>query len=61
MSGLVGDSLHHATFASEMLVVAVSGTGEAVFVKDGVVVARSALTPGLHGVAIVELKEQLAS
>jgi len=58
---LVGESPHHVAFAGEILVVAVSGTGEAVFVKDGVVVARSTLTPGLHGVAIVELAEQLAS
>ncbi len=51
----VGESPHHVAFAGDTLVVAVSGTGQAVFVDDGVVVARAQLTTGLHGVAIVEL------
>lgn len=51
----VGASPHHVAFIGNTLVVAVSGTGEAVFVEGGQVVARARLSEGLHGVAIVEL------
>lgn len=57
----VGTSPHHLVFARDTIVVAVSGTGEAVFVRNGEVVARSQLTPGLHGVAVVELTEPLGT
>jgi len=57
----VGPSPHHLAFARDTIVVAVSGTGEAVFVRNGEVVARSQLTPGLHGVAVVELTEPFVS
>jgi hypothetical protein len=50
----VGESPHHVAFAGDTLVVAVSGTGQAVFVRAGAVVGRSRLTVGLHGVAIIE-------
>lgn len=55
----VGASPHHVAFAGDTLVVAVSGTGQAVFVNDGIVVARAQLTIGLHGVTIVELSVPL--
>ncbi|GMQ97741.1 MAG: hypothetical protein BMS9Abin17_0242 [Acidimicrobiia bacterium] len=55
----VGDSPHHLAFLGDTIVVAVSGSGEAVFVRDGQVVGRSRLTTGLHGVAIVELSTPL--
>ncbi|GMQ92878.1 MAG: hypothetical protein BMS9Abin12_0355 [Acidimicrobiia bacterium] len=53
----VGPSPHHLAFVGDTIVVAVSGSGEAVFVRNGQVVARSQLTPGLHGVAVVELTQ----
>ncbi|MFV1999656.1 MAG: hypothetical protein ACC654_04750 [Acidimicrobiia bacterium] len=55
----VGDAPHHLAFIGDTVVVAVSGSGEAVFVRDGQIVARSQLTTGLHGVAVVELTTQL--
>ncbi len=55
----VGPGPHHLAFVGDTVVVAVSGSGEAVFVRDGEVVARSHLTAGLHGVAIVELTRSL--
>jgi len=55
----VGDSPHHLAFLGDTIVVAVSGSGEAVFVRDGQVVGRSPLTTGLHGVTIIELSEPL--
>ncbi len=51
----VGPTPHHLGFVGDTIVVAVSGTGEAVLIRDGQVVASSQLTPGLHGVAAVEL------
>ena len=51
----VGSVPHHIAFIGDTIVVAVSGTGQAVLVKDGHIVARSQLTNGLHGVAVVEL------
>jgi DNA-binding beta-propeller fold protein YncE len=55
----VGPSPHHLTFVGDTIVVAVSGSGEAVFVRDGEIMARTPLTPGLHGVAAVELDRSL--
>ncbi|MFV1991097.1 MAG: hypothetical protein ACC652_10195 [Acidimicrobiales bacterium] len=55
----VGPVPHHIGFVGDILVVAVSGAGEAVFVNDDRVVARSPLTQGLHGLAIVQLAEPL--
>lgn len=51
----VGPTPHHLSFVDNTLVVAVSGSGQAVMVRNGEVVARSQLTEGLHGVAIVEV------
>ncbi len=56
---IVGDSPHHLAFIGDTIVVAVSGSGEAVFVRDGVVIARSNLSKGLHGVAIILLDSSL--
>ena len=56
----VGPIPHHLGFVGATLVVAVSGSGQAVLIKDGQVVARSQLTSGLHGVAVVELMRPLA-
>ncbi len=50
----VGPVPHHVMFAGEVAVVAVSGSGQAVFVRDGAVVASVELSTGLHGVAVVE-------
>ena len=55
----VGASPHHVVFIGDTLVVAVSGTGETVFVEGGQVVARARLSEGLHGLAIVELAGSL--
>ena len=51
----VGPTPHHLGFVGDTIVVAVSGTGEAVLIRDGQVIASSQLTPGLHGVAAVGL------
>jgi len=56
---VVGPVPHHIGFVGETLIVAVSGAGEAVLVRDGEVVGRVALSEGLHGVAIVELSAAL--
>jgi streptogramin lyase len=53
----VGPTPHHLGFVGDTIVVAVSGTGEAVLIRDGQVVASSQLTTGLHGVAAVELTQ----
>ena len=53
----VGPIPHHLGFVGDTIVVAVSGTGEAVLIRDGQVVASSQLTTGLHGVAAVELTQ----
>lgn len=55
----VGPVPHHLAFAGETAVVAVSGSGEAVFVREGRVAGRSQLSSGLHGVAIVALAQPL--
>lgn len=51
----VGSTPHHLSFVETTLVVAVSGTGQAVMVRNGEVAARSQLTEGLHGVAVVAI------
>lgn len=51
----VGPVPHHLAFVGGVLVVAVSGSGEAVLIADGEVVARAPLTPGLHGVTAATL------
>ncbi|MFQ5522886.1 MAG: hypothetical protein ACE5F5_04835, partial [Acidimicrobiia bacterium] len=51
----VGPTPHHLAFAGDILVVAVSGSGEAVLVEDGQVIARVPLSTGLHGVTVVEI------
>ncbi len=51
---VVGPVPHHVAFIDDIAVVAVSGSGQAVFVLDGRVVARATLTEGLHGVAVIE-------
>ena len=56
----VGPIPHHLGFVGATLVVAVNGSGQAVLIKDGQVVATSQLTSGLHGVAVVELMRPLA-
>ncbi len=55
----VGPVPHHLAFAGEALMVAVSGSGEAVQVAGGEVVARTTLSPGLHGVTVVQTMEPL--
>jgi hypothetical protein len=49
----VGLAPHHLVFGSGIGVVAVSGSGQAVFVDQNGVVGRIDLTTGLHGVAVV--------
>lgn len=49
----VGSTPHHLSFVETTLVVAVSGTGQAVMIRNGEVAAMSQLTEGLHGVAVV--------
>lgn len=51
----VGSVPHHIAFIGDTIVVAVSGTGQAILVQSENIVARSQLTTGLHGVAVVEL------
>ncbi len=53
----VGPTPHHLAFLEDFLVVAVSGTGEAVFVRNGGTVAAAPLSTGLHGVAVVEFTQ----
>ena len=55
----VGPVPHHLSFAGDVLLVAVSRSGEAVQVAAGDIVARTALSRGLHGVAVVETQEPL--
>lgn len=49
----VGAVPHHLAFLEDKLVVAVSGTGEAVVVEGNAVVGRVPLSRGLHGAAAV--------
>jgi len=50
----VGAAPHHMAFLDGRLVVAVSGSGEAVVVEAGNVVERLTLSRGLHGAAAVQ-------
>ena len=52
----VGPVPHHLAVIGGIAVVAVSGPGQAVFVRDEAIVGIATLTPGLHGVAIVHLQ-----
>ena len=52
----VGPVPHHLAVSGDIAVVAVSGPGQAVFVRNGAIVGTATLTPGLHGVAIVHLQ-----
>ena len=52
----VGPVPHHLAVTGDIVVVAVSGSGQAVFVRDDAIVATATLTRGLHGVAIVHLQ-----
>lgn len=47
----VGPVPHHLAFLGDLLVVAVSATGEAVVIRDGAVVGRVPIGEGLHGVS----------
>ncbi len=51
----VGPTPHHLGFVGDILVVAVSGSGQAVLLRDGEVIATAQLTEGLHGIAVVSL------
>ena len=57
----VGPVPHHLALIGDIVVVAVSGLGQAVFVRNDAIVGTAALTQGLHGVAIVQLQAPLAS
>ena len=49
----VGATPHHLAFLErDLLVVAVTGTGEVVAVSGGKIVGRVVLSPGLHGIAV---------
>ncbi len=52
----VGPVPHHLAVTSDIVVVAVSGLGQAVFVRDDAIVGTATLTQGLHGVVIVHLQ-----
>jgi streptogramin lyase len=52
----VGPVPHHLAVTGHIAVVAVSGLGQAVFVRNGEIVGIATLTRGLHGVAIVHLQ-----
>ena len=51
----VGSVPHHIAFGPDAGVVAVSGSGEAVFIDGTEVIGRVPLTTGLHGAAVVIL------
>ena len=55
----VGPVPHHLAVTGDIVVVAVSGTGQAVFVSNDAIVGAATLTRGLHGVAIVHLETPL--
>ncbi len=57
----VGPTPHHLAVVDDLVVVAVSGTGRAVFVHAGIVSGHAELSTGLHGVAVVEVAEPLSS
>ncbi|MEE8407375.1 MAG: hypothetical protein V3S32_09530 [Acidimicrobiia bacterium] len=52
----VGPVPHHLAVTGDIVVVAVSGLGKAVFVSNDAIVGTATLTQGLHGVAIVNLQ-----
>ncbi len=52
----VGPVPHHLAASGDIVVVAVSGLGQAVFVRNDTIVGIATLTKGLHGVAIVHLQ-----
>ena len=52
----VGPVPHHLAVTGDIVVVAVSGPGQAVFVRNDAIVGTATLTQGLHGVAIVHLQ-----
>ena len=52
----VGPVPHHLAVTGDIAVVAVSGPGQAVFVRNDAIVGTATLTRGLHGVAIVHLQ-----
>ena len=52
----VGPVPHHLAVTDDIAVVAVSGPGRAVFVRNDAIVGTATLTRGLHGVAIVHLQ-----
>jgi streptogramin lyase len=47
---------HHLAVIGDIVVVAVSGLGQAVFVRNDAIVGTATLTRGLHGVANVHLQ-----
>lgn len=55
LSVVVGRNPHHLAPFGTAMAVAVSGTGEAVFIEGGRVVGRVPLSTGLHGVAVVSM------
>ena len=55
----VGPVPHHLAVTGDIVVVAVSGLGQAVFVRNDAIVGTATLTQGLHGVAIVHLQTPL--
>ena len=52
----VGPVPHHLAATGDIIVVAVSGLGQAVFVRNDAIVGTATLTRGLHGVAVVHLQ-----
>lgn len=52
----VGPVPHHLAVTGDIVVVAVSGPGQAVFVRNDAIIGTATLTQGLHGVAIVHLQ-----
>lgn len=51
---IVGATPHHLALLGDVMVVAVSGSGEIVAVADQQVVSRLPVGTGLHGVAVGE-------
>jgi sugar lactone lactonase YvrE len=51
----VGPVPHHIAFGDDIAIVAVSGSGQAVFIDRSGVIGRFDLTEGLHGAAVARL------
>jgi streptogramin lyase len=51
----VGPVPHHIAFGDDIAIVAVSGSGQAVFINDTGVIGRFDLSEGLHGAAVARL------